>query len=66
MMARVIPGIPEPSLTIASHQIVILALKEAVEILAKQRDPKQIPHAAVTWQDLVDLGLVGPEQVPRK
>jgi hypothetical protein len=34
------------------------ALKENVEVLTRQRKP--IEAAAVTWQDLVDLGLITP------
>jgi hypothetical protein len=40
----------------------IQALKEAVEILTGQR--RGLPPQ-VTWDDLVRLGVVAPEDVPR-
>lgn len=40
------------------------ATREVVEQLAGQR--RDILGAAVTWGDLIDLGLIKPDQVPVK
>jgi hypothetical protein len=42
----------------------VVAVKEVVEVLTRQRKP--ITSAAVTWQDLVDLGLITSAQVPAR
>jgi len=65
-MPRIYPAIPEPAATVASLRETAMATKEVVEILAQQRGIRQILNSAVTWQDLLDLELVSPEQVPRK
>ena len=39
-----------------------MALKELTEAVAGQRGDRNT--TAVTWQDLLDLGLIKPEQVP--
>lgn len=59
-------SIPEPMLTLASHQDVLVALKEAVEVLTRQRKLEQVRSSAVTWNDLLALGLVQPDQVPKR
>lgn len=56
-------AIPEPRPDIVSLTSTALATKQAVEILARQRKP--ILASAVTYQDLIDLGLITPDQVPR-
>lgn len=58
------PAIPQPYATVPSLVATAEALKEAVETLNGQREKTKI-NAAVTWDDLVQLGLIGPEQVPR-
>lgn len=50
----------EPESLLAS----VTALKENMEILTRQRRP--VALAAVTWQDLVDLELITPDQVPSR
>lgn len=55
---------PEPTTNVESLRNVALALKENVEVLTLQRgDPY---NAAVTWGDLVALGLINPLLVPKK
>lgn len=58
------PGIPEPSKDPEALRLTTQSLKEGVEILSGQRGTKH--NAAVTWQDLVDLGIILPSQVPKK
>jgi hypothetical protein len=55
-------SVPDPQLTLDSHQEVLKALKSNVEVLTQQRNPKSA--AAVTWNDLVALGLIKASQVP--
>lgn len=56
--------IPEPYENVASLRATALATKELVEGLAGQRGgPVDI---AVTWADLIDLGLIKQEQVPHE
>jgi hypothetical protein len=56
-------SIPEPLQELGSLRATALATKELVESLAGQRgDPRD---AAVTWQDLIDLGLVIPSEIPQ-
>jgi hypothetical protein len=58
------PAIPDPSNDPTSLRISVLALKEAFEIITRQR--KNVANAAVTWQDLVNLGLIQASQIPPK
>jgi hypothetical protein len=55
--------IPDPYENVSSLRATALATKELVEALAGQRG--SLADIAVTWQDLLDLGLIKPEQVPR-
>lgn len=57
------PGIPEPTTTPESLRDTLLAAKQAIEIHTGQRGSKL--NAAVSWQDLINLGLITPSQVPR-
>lgn len=54
--------IPEPYENLASLRATALSNKELTEMLAGQRG--NALDAAVTWQDLVDLGLVIPAEIP--
>jgi hypothetical protein len=63
-VSRRIPAIPEPSLEPTGLLDTIGATKQAVEIIGGA-DPKLREFAAVTWQDLVDLGLIEATQIPR-
>lgn len=57
------PSIPKPSADIVALSRAGDAMKETLEILTQQRGNKE--NSAVTWKDLVDLGLILPTQVPR-
>lgn len=57
------PSIPMPSTDTTSLRNTALALKENVEILTQQRGDRAM--SAVTWDDLVALGLISQVQVPR-
>lgn len=56
-------SIPEPYEDVKSLRRTAEATKELLETLAGQRG--QAYDAAVTWGDLLDLGVIKPEQVPR-
>lgn len=56
------PSIPEPSIDPEALRRSDLALKETIEIMTGVRGNRF--DAVVTWQDLVDLGIVVPAQVP--
>jgi len=58
------PSVPAPTVDIASLRESCAALKEVVEILTQQRGSTL--NSAVTWQDLVNLGLITPAQVPTR
>lgn len=62
-MAVKYPPIPEPSTNPEALRRSDLALKETIEIMTGQRGNRA--DATVTWQDLVDLGLIIPAQIPR-
>jgi hypothetical protein len=55
--------IPEPYEDVKSLRTTALATKELVETLAGQRG--QAYDVAITWGDMLDLGLVTTEQVPK-
>lgn len=57
------PAIPEPSADPAALYQSVLELKQAVEILTQQRKPYR--NSAVTWGDLVTLGIIPESNVPR-
>lgn len=54
--------IPEPYEDVASLRATAMANKELTEMLAGQRG--QPLDAAVTWGDLLRMGLIKQEQVP--
>jgi hypothetical protein len=56
------PTIPHPTHDPLALNQTAMALKETVEILTATRGERL--SAAVTWQDLIDLGLITPAQVP--
>ena len=57
------PAINEPTVGSASLRESVLNLKEGVEMLTRQRgDPIA---SAVTWADLVALGLIQASDVPK-
>lgn len=55
--------IPTPVATLDSLHATAVATKELAETLAGQRGLDQ-SDAAITWNDLVQLGLIQPDQVP--
>lgn len=56
--------IPEPYDDVKSLHATAAATKELVEALAGQRGgPSDV---AVTWGNLLELGLIKPEQVPHE
>lgn len=60
-----LPGIPEPSRSAEGMFETVITMKQAVETLAGQRQGSR-GESAVTWNDLVDLGLISPLQIPRE
>lgn len=61
-MSKKYPAIPEPTVEPVALQNSLLAAKENIELLTAQRP--SLDHAAVTWGDLVRLGVVKIEDVP--
>jgi hypothetical protein len=57
-------AIPDPAPEPNSLREAVLAVKETVEVLTRQRKP--VLAAAVTWQDLVDLKLIPAGKVPAR
>lgn len=55
--------IPQPVAEVRSLYVAALATKELVETLAGQRGTAY--DAAVTWEDLMRLGLITRDQIPR-
>lgn len=62
-MAQKYPAIPDPVANINSVRDTSAALKEGMEILTRQRGDRSL--SAVTWQDLLALGLINPTQIPK-
>ena len=63
-ISNVYGSIPEPMGDPESLRQAVVTLKHAVEVLTRQRKPASA--AAVTWQDLVDLELIDPSQIPAR
>lgn len=62
-MALRYPPIPEPSTDTEALRRADLAIKETLEIMTGTRGNRA--DSVVTWQDLVDLGIIVPTQVPK-
>jgi hypothetical protein len=62
-MAKIFPSVPDPMQNMPSLQGTSSALKESVEILTRQRGDKGM--SAVTWYDLVELGLIPATRIPK-
>lgn len=62
-MAQKYPAIPDPFTDLGSVQNTAAALKEGFEILTKQRGRKM--YSAVTWEDLLNLGLITADKIPK-
>lgn len=56
--------VPQPDETIRGLRASVEGLKEIAEVLDGQRG--SMMDAAITWGDLVQLGLVKPENVPKR
>jgi len=63
-MTKRYPAIPDPGNTPEGVREAVKAMKQSVETLTRQRGLGRKVDAAVTWQDLVDLGLIDPTEVP--
>lgn len=64
MSNRKLPSIPEPTENALGLVRSVSALKEAVEVILGRRSSMR-DDRAVTFQDLVDLGLITEDQIPR-
>lgn len=62
-MAQRYPSIPDPSLDPEALRRSDIALKETIEIMTGVRGSRL--DAVVTWQDMINLGLIVPSQVPK-
>ncbi len=56
------PAIPQPESNIASMHATLVPMKEAVDML--QGATGTAYDCAVTWGDLLQLGLITKEQIP--
>jgi len=56
------PAIPDPGQDLASLRNSVYSLKEAVELMTGQRRGSLPP---VTWEDLLRLGLISEQDIPR-
>lgn len=62
-MATKYPAIPDPVTNVDSLRDTAISMKETVEILTRQRGNRAT--SAVTWEDLLALGLCSAAQVPK-
>ena len=63
MRRRVRPAIADPVLDLRSLHATVTQLKEAIEIMQGQRGINAA-DMVVRYQDLIDLGMIQPDQVP--
>lgn len=64
MSVKRYPAIREPAADIEALRRTAMDVKETLEIMDSQRGNRF--DGVVTWQDLIDLGFIIPEQVPRR
>jgi hypothetical protein len=64
MPKRTKATVPTPTETLPGLRASVEGLKEIVEVLDGQRG--ELWDTAVTWRDLVQIGVVKYEQVPAK
>lgn len=57
------PGISHPEMELASIHSTVLLLVDAMQLLQGQTGGRY--DVAVTWGDLLELGLITEEQIPR-
>lgn len=62
MAAKDYPSIPLPQDSVVSLRNSAVALKESTELLTGQRGT--VLTTAVTWGDLLRLGIIKPDQLP--
>lgn len=60
--AKKYPAISEPNTDPVALRAAILSLKEGQEVLVGVRGERK--YSAVTWSDLVDLGLIKESDIP--
>lgn len=60
---RLFAAIPDVGSTPEGMRAALAAVKANVELLTQQ-NPRAKSAAAVTWQDLLDLGLIEANQIP--
>jgi hypothetical protein len=63
-VSKKFPAIPEPVPTLEDLYNTVVALKQAVETLTRQ---KNVRDSAVTWDDLLNvrpIPVVTPQQLP--
>lgn len=58
-----LPSIPMPQASLPALFQTAVTTKEVAEVLGGVRGPKK--DAAVTWGDLVRLGLITADKVPK-
>ena len=58
------PAIPVPQATLASLLEIVQTIKQAIELLNGTVGEKT--QRAVTFADLINLGLVKPDEIPEK
>lgn len=58
--------IPEPVMNVESHQEVLSAIKLTVDTLVGNSSPKVFSSSAVTWEDLVAVGVITRDQIPKR
>lgn len=56
------PAIPHPDATVLSMHQTLMQLVEAVQMLQGQRG--SVSDCAVTWGELLALGLIKEDQIP--
>lgn len=56
-------AVPHPMADVTSLHATVMALKEAVEVLQTHRG--DVLDGAITWRDLVAIGLITADQVPQ-
>jgi hypothetical protein len=57
-----IPDVPQDLPT--GHGWLLRALREAVQVLQGNHTRRNVSRRAVTFQDLVDLGVITADEVP--
>ena len=57
------PAISDPIPDPENLRKVVMEIKEVVEILQGDREPRR--NSSVSWQQLIDLGLATEDDIPR-